>query len=85
MIIRTQPIAFEAMLSALHKVLGMNMEQAADTTEKLIKELQRYRVYLMPEALLNSATADGKDPFLMLGEMAQAIEETWGRKPWLPE
>ena len=74
----------QALILALHKEGRLNVQAAAELAPRLISSLQRHRVMLMPQALINSPESQGFDPFEIVGEMLQAIEAS-GRTPWLPE
>jgi hypothetical protein len=79
------PGATKAMMLTLNRQGGMPMQRAAELAPIIIDALAKMRVAVIPTALLNTAIRDGADPFELLASMAEEIEDTFGRKPWLPE
>jgi hypothetical protein len=79
----THPGVTRAMILVLHRELGLTVQQASEASPRIIAHLERFRITVLPDALLKAPP--DIDPFTMLGEMAEALEEQMGRKPWLPE
>jgi len=79
------PGAIQALTMALVQTLGMKPAQAAPAAVQIMDICERHRVMVIPEAMTGLMAQTGVDPFILLAQMAESIEEEFGRKPWLPE
>lgn len=80
------PAAIKALSGVLNEEFGLPYKDAVPAAVRIMDRVDRLGVAIIPKALIEPAwNESGRDPFLMIADMADAIEEAFGRKPWLPE
>ena len=79
------PGAIDALSMALIQTMGVKPAQAVQAAVQIMDICERHRVMVIPEAMTGLMAQTGADPFTLLAQMAESIEEEFGRKPWLPE
>lgn len=79
------PGAIDALSKALIQTLGVKPAQAVQAAVQIMDICERHKVAIIPEAMTGLMAQTGVDPWTLLAQMAESVEEEFGRKPWLPE